>query len=117
MARLFLVMTLLLTVLIASGCGLLYTDIRLPRAYHSATPSDVKTHPADKIASGEACNQSILYLIAWGDASYAAAVARALSGEGDAILYDVKADIKATNILFGVYARICTIVTGKVARQ
>jgi hypothetical protein len=88
----------------------------LPRAYHSATPSDVKTHPADKIASGEACNQSILYLIAWGDASYAAAVARALSGEGDAILYDVKADIKATNILFGLYARVCTIVTGKVAR-
>ena len=57
MTRLFLVTALLLTVLIASDCGLLYTDIRLPRAYHSATPSDVKTHPADKIASGEACNQ------------------------------------------------------------
>lgn len=98
------------------GCGLLYTDVRLPRAYRSATPADVASGPADRAVTGEACNRSILYLVAWGDASYAAAAKDALAGEGDAILYDVKADVKATTVLFGLYARVCTVVTGRVAR-
>lgn len=103
-----------LTALALAGCGLLYTDVRVPRAYRSATPSDVKPAVADQTASGEACYQSLVYLVAWGDASYATATRRALGAEADATLYDVKADAKATSVLFGLYSRVCTVVTGKV---
>ena len=57
----------------AIGCGALYTDVRVPRAYRSAAPSDVTATPSDESVVGEACYQSLLYLVAWGDASYAAA--------------------------------------------
>ena len=105
-----------LAALAATGCGVLYTDVRVPRAYRSATPSDVKPNPSDRTASGEACYQSLFYVVAWGDASYATATSRALGAEADATLYDVKADAKATSVLFGLYSRVCTVVTGKVAR-
>ncbi|MBI2468432.1 MAG: hypothetical protein HYV62_11555, partial [Candidatus Rokubacteria bacterium] len=85
-----------LAILTLAGCGLLYTDVRAPRAYRSATPSDVKAAPTDQTVSGQACYQSLLYLVAWGDAGYAAATANALGGDAAAILYDVKADVKAT---------------------
>ncbi|MBI3454582.1 MAG: hypothetical protein HY002_02180 [Candidatus Rokubacteria bacterium] len=104
-----------LAAVIVAGCGLIYTDVRVPRAYRSATPSDVTPDPADKTVSGEACYRSLLYLVAWGDASYAAATLRALGGDATATLYDVKADVKATSVLFGLYSRVCTVVTGKVA--
>jgi len=99
-----------------TGCGLVYTDVRVPRAYRSATPSDVRPQPADQAVSAEACYQSLLYLVAWGDASYASAASRALGGDAGATLYDVKADVKATSLLFGLYSRVCTVLTGKVAR-
>ena len=99
-----------------AGCGIIYSDVRVPRAYRSATPSDVKAGPSDAAVSGEACYQSLLYLVAWGDASYAAATGRALGGDTAATLYDVKADAKATSILFGLYGRVCTVVTGRVSR-
>jgi hypothetical protein len=99
-----------------AGCGLVYTDVRVPRAYRSATPSDVRPQPTDAAVSGESCYQSLLYLIAWGDASYASAASRALGGDTGATLYDVKADVKATSLLFGLYSRVCTVLTGKVAR-
>lgn len=60
------------------GCGALYTDIRVPCAYRSAAPSDVKATPSDETISGEACYQSLLFLFAWGDASYATAARHAL---------------------------------------
>lgn len=105
-----------LAILTLAGCGLLYTDVRAPRAYRSATPSDVKAAPTDQTVSGQACYQSLLYLVAWGDAGYAAATANALGGDAAAILYDVKADVKATSFAFGLYSRVCTAVTGKVGR-
>jgi hypothetical protein len=100
----------------AIGCGALYTDIRVPRAYRSAAPSDVKATPSDETVSGEACYQSLFFLFAWGDASYATAARNALGGHTDATLYDVKADQKATSYLVGLYSEICTVLTGKVGR-
>jgi hypothetical protein len=99
-----------------AGCGLLYTNVHAPRAYRSATPSDVKAATADRTVSGQGCYQSLLFLVAWGDASYAAATRDALGADTDAILYDVKADVKATSVAFGLYARVCTVVTGRVGR-
>lgn len=105
----------LLALLVATGCGLVYTDVRVPRAYRSATPVDVKSRSDDRMVTGEGCNRSFLYLVAWGDASYAAAVRDALGGDANAILYDVKADIKATSMLLGLYTKVCTVVSGRVA--
>ena len=99
-----------------AGCGLVYTDVRVPRAYRSATPSDVRPDPSDRSVSGEACYQSLLHLVAWGDASYAAATSQALGADQDATLYDVKADVQATSLLFGLYSRVCTVVTGRLGR-
>jgi hypothetical protein len=100
----------------AIGCGALYTDIRVPRAYRSAAPSDVTATPSDATVVGEACYQSLFFLVAWGDASYAAAARNALGGHTDATLYDVKADQKATTYLVGLYSKVCTVLTGKVGR-
>jgi hypothetical protein len=110
----FRAVSLLIPIIIA-GCGLVYTDVRMPRAYRSATPSDVQSQVTDRAVTGEGCNRSLLYLVAWGDASYAAAVRDALGGDTDAVLYDVKADIKATAALLGLYAKVCTVVSGRVA--
>jgi hypothetical protein len=53
--------------------------------------------------------------VAWGDGGYAAAVKNALAGR-DAILYDVKCDIKVNSVLLGLYTKVCTKVTGKAAK-
>ena len=100
----------------AIGCGALYTDIRVPRAYRSAVPSDVTATPSDETVVGEACYQSLFFLFAWGDASYAAAARNALDGHPDATLYDVKADQKAMSVLVGLNSKVCTVLTGKVGR-
>ena len=100
----------------AIGCGALYTDIRVPRAYRSAAPSDVRATPSDETVVGEACYQSLFFLFAWGDASYATAARHALARHPDATLYDVKADQRATSYLVGLYSQICTVLTGKVGR-
>ena len=105
---------ILLTCLAFQGC--LYTNIHSPRAYRSATPSDVKASATDELVSGEACNQFLLYLVGWGNAGYAAATAKALAGKTDAMLYDVRTDIKIDSHLLGLYTRTCTIVTGRVGR-
>ncbi len=110
--------TLFLPAVLAAGLlsGCLYTNIHAPWSYRSASPSDVKAQGSDERVSGEACYYSILYLVAWGDGGYAAAVEDALDDAQDAILYDVKNDTKLTSALFGAYARRCTIVTGRVGR-
>ena len=105
---------LLLSCLTLTGC--LYADVRWPRAYRSATPSDVKAAPADPVVSGTSCNRSLLYLVAWGDAGYAAAVKAALKDQSDGLLYDVRSDTKVNSYLIGLYSRSCTVVTGRVAR-
>ncbi len=106
---------LLLAAMMFSGC--LYADVQNPRAYRSATPIDIDSKPTDKIVTGESCNHMVLYLVAWGNGGYIEAVNNALAGERlGSILYDVQADMKVKGYLFGVYNRICTVVTGRVAK-
>lgn len=105
-----------LMALCLNGCGLLYTDVRLPRGYRSATPADVKASPEDKVVTGEACGHSLLFLFAWGNAGYAAAVRNALAGNDGAVLYDVKSDMRAQSVL-GLYTTFCTVVTGRAAQS
>lgn len=97
-----------------SGC--LYTNVRVPRAYRTATPSDVKADPSDKVATGKACFHSIFFLVAWGDGGYAAAAKEALKENPGLILYDVRADRKAQSYLLGLYSRICTVLTAKAGK-
>jgi hypothetical protein len=105
---------LLMTALFAS-CGLLYTNIKVPRGYRTATPAEVKSAPDDPTVTGRACNRSAIFLFAWGDGSYAAAVENAL-GKRDGILYDVRADVKVDAYVIGLYTRVCTVLSGKVAK-
>ena len=101
---------------VLSGCGILYTNVRLPRAYRSSTPNEVKSETADKTVAGKSCNRSVLFLFAWGDASYAAAARDALKEDPiNGVLYDVKSDMEAFSVL-GLYTRTCTILSGKVGR-
>jgi hypothetical protein len=97
-----------------SGC--LYTNVHAPHAYRSATPSDVKASSADETVSGEACSRSALYLFAWGNSGYAAATRDALKSKPEAILYDVRSDVHARAYVLGIYASVCTVVTGRVGR-
>lgn len=99
-----------------SGCGLIFTDVHTPRAYRTATPSEVRTSAQDPVVEGRACNQSVLFLFAWGDGGYLAATEDALKGHPDGILYDVKTDVRATGAALGAWLRVCTVVRGKVGR-
>ena len=98
-----------------SSCGILYTNIKVPRGYRTATPSEVKSASDDPTVTGQACNRSALFLVAWGDGSYAAALENAL-GKRDGILYDVRADVKVNAYLLGLYTKVCTVLSGKVAK-
>ncbi len=95
-----------------SGC--LYSNVVRPRAYRTAGPADVKAAGTDELVSGEACMQSVLYLIAWGDSGFAAATRKALGGREGKILYDVRTDIKTRAYVLGLYAKACTVVTGRL---
>lgn len=108
-------LALLLAAAALSSCGLLYTDIKVPRGYRTATPAEVKSAPDDPTATGQACNRSAAFLFAWGDGSYAAAVENAL-GKRDGIMYDVRADIKVNAYVLGLYTKVCTVLSGKVAK-
>ncbi len=111
-----IVLMLIAASILLGGCGLIYTDIEVPRAYRSATPIDVESKQSDKIVIGESCNQSVLFLVAWGKGGYVEATKNALANEPPgSILYDVQTDIKAKLYLFGVYTRTCSVVRGKVA--
>lgn len=98
-----------------ASCGLIYTDVKVPRGYRTATPAEVKASPDDPTVTGRACNRSALFLVAWGDGSYAAAVKDAL-GPRDGILYDVRADIKVNAYVLGLYTQACTMISGRVAK-
>jgi hypothetical protein len=100
-----------------SGCGLLWTDVKLPRAYRTAVPTEVKAAADDPGVAGKACNRSVLFLFAWGDGGYAAASKNALKDHPNHILYDVKSDYHAFSVLLGLYTRSCTILTGKAAKS
>ncbi|MFH2203582.1 MAG: TRL domain-containing protein [Elusimicrobiota bacterium] len=109
------IIVVVLSAVLSSGC--LYTNIHGPRAYRSATPSDVKASHSDARVSGTACYQAALWMFAWGDAGYAAAVGDALQDDPGAVLYDVQSDVKVKSVLFGIYSRMCTVVTGRVGRS
>ncbi|MFQ5993073.1 MAG: TRL domain-containing protein [Nitrospiraceae bacterium] len=107
---------LILTAFLLSACGLIYTDIHVPRSYRSASPVDVQSNATDKLVTGEACNYSVLFLVAWGNGGFVEAVKDALEGEPPgSVLYDVQTDTKANVYALGVYTRLCTIVSGRVA--
>jgi hypothetical protein len=98
--------------LLASGC--VYTNVNTPLSYRAPTPNEVQGALGDNV-SGEACNQAILGLVAWGDGGYAAAVDDAKRRSGARMLADVRADTKLFNVLF-VYSQACTRVTGFAVR-
>ncbi|MEK7287295.1 MAG: TRL domain-containing protein [Elusimicrobiota bacterium] len=106
----------LLSAALLSACGLIYSNVHIPYGYNTATPSDVKAGADDETVNGEACSYSLLYLVAWGNGGYAKAANKALGGRTDVILYDVKTDMKATAVLLGLYARTCTVITGRAGR-
>lgn len=100
--------------LAAALTGCVYSNVRAPLSYRSPTPSDVGGNLGGE-AEGSACNTAILWLVAWGDGGYDAAMKDARETSHAALIADVKADTKYTNVLFGIYQRQCTTVTGRVA--
>jgi hypothetical protein len=96
---------------VLSGC--LYTDVRVPLAYGSATPGDAGGTVGREV-TGSACNVGILWLVAVGDGGYAAAVRDAEKSANAPFLVDVRSDTSYQNVLFGAYQRQCTNVTGRL---
>jgi hypothetical protein len=112
MHALFRPLLLLLVIVITNGC--IYANVHTPLSYRSPTPSDVPG-PLGPPATGEACNHLVLWLVAWGDGGYSAAVDDAKRASGASMLVDVEADTKLFNVL-GVYQQSCTRVRGKTLK-
>jgi hypothetical protein len=93
--------------------GCLYADVRAPLSYGSATPSDANGSLGAEV-KGSACNVGILWLVAFGDGGYDAAVRDARGNTNAAFLVDVKSDTTYKNILFGVYQRQSTEITARI---
>ncbi len=91
-----------------------YANVNTPLSYRAPTPNEVQG-PLTETTSGEACNQAILGMVAWGDGGYAAAVEDAKRRSGARMLADVRADSRLYNVLF-LYSKACTKVTGYVVR-
>jgi hypothetical protein len=91
----------------------LYTDVRAPLSYNSATPSDANGNLGKEV-KGSACNVGILWLVAFGDGGYDAAVRDARASTNAPFLVDVKADTTYKNVLFGIYQRQCTEITARI---
>ena len=95
-----------------SGC--LYSDVRGPLSYRSPTPADaVRGGNLGEEVHGSACNTAILWLVALGDGGYEAAMKDARESSHATLIADVKADTSYTNVVFGIYQRQCTTVTGR----
>lgn len=97
--------------LLLTGC--IYADVRAPLSYGSATPGDAGGSLGQEV-TGSGCNTAILWLFAWGDGGYEAAVRDAKSAVNATFLVDVKADTTYTNVLLGVYQHQCTKITARV---
>lgn len=93
--------------------GCLFTDVRTPLSYGSATPGDAGGSLGKEV-KGSACNHAVLWLIAFGDAGYDAAVRNARASTNAQYLVDVKADTDYQNVLFGVYQTQCTYITARI---
>ena len=95
--KLLAIAATLLVALILSGCAYV----------HTKTPFDMdvaNTDLGNKVGTAEA--YSILWLVAWGDAGYAAA---ARNGDIKVLKH---ADQETLSVLFGLYARWRVIVYG-----
>ena len=93
--------------------GCLYSDVRVPLSYGSATPGDAGGNLGQEV-TGEGCNSALLWLFAWGDGGYEAAVRDAKAASGAAFLVDVKADTTYTNVVLGLYQHECTKITARI---
>jgi hypothetical protein len=93
--------------------GCLYSDVRAPLSYGSATPGDAGGNLGKEV-TGSACNSAVLWLVAWGDGGYDGAVRDAKRAADVPFLVDVKADTTYTNVLFGLYQHQCTSITARV---
>jgi hypothetical protein len=93
--------------------GCLYADVRAPLSYGSATPGDAGGNLGKEV-TGSGCNTAILWLIAWGDGGYDAAVRNAKASVDAPFLVDVKADTTYTNVILGLYQHQCTNVTARI---
>ena len=91
----------------------LYTDVRAPLSYGSATPGDANGNLGPEV-KGRACNHGIAWLVAVGDGGYDAAVRDARGNTKAAFLVDVKSDTTYKNVLFGLYQRQCTEITARI---
>jgi hypothetical protein len=100
-----------ISLMLLAGSGCLYSNVHTPLSYRSPTPGDVPG-PLGPAVTGEACNHVLLWLVAWGDGGYSAAVDDAKRGSSARMLADVEADTKLFNVL-GVYQQSCTRVRGK----
>src|SRR4051812_13295093 len=87
--------------------GLLYSNLRSPRAYRSATPADVVATNSDATVEAHACNRSLLYLFSWGDNGYIRAIKNATEGYPNGVLYDVRVDARVRSFLLGLYNDNC----------
>ena len=97
MKRIVLVVVVLLSLSMLGGC--LYTNVLMP------FDTDLnKTVLGQK--KGEASNQSVLWLVAWGDASTAAA---AKQGGLTTVNH---MDREVLFVMFGLYTKTTTIVYG-----
>ena len=97
MRTIALLLALLLLVVNLSGCA--YVNTRSPYDDNlNETTLGAKT--------GQASNHSLLWLFAWGDASYAAAAA---NGEITVLRHS---DVEYFTVLFGLYMRRTIIVYG-----
>ena len=99
--------------LVLGGC--IYANVNAPLSYRSPTPGDVQPATLGPEVQGEACNHLVLFLVAWGNGGYSAAVEDAKAKGGATLLADVQADQRVFNIL-GVYQKSCTRVRGRVVR-
>ncbi len=102
--------------LLALSClsyvGCIYANVHTPLSYRSPTPADVGGKLGAEV-EGKSCNHLVLWMVAWGDAGYAAAVEDAMRASGATLLADVRADSNLYNVL-GVYQRNCTRVRARV---
>jgi len=106
----------LITLLAATAFnGCIYANYRSPVSYRSPTPSDVPG-PLGPEVEGESCNKLVLWLVAWGDAGYSAAVDAAKAKSGASMLADVQVDNRVYNVL-GVYQKSCTRIALQSTRR
>jgi hypothetical protein len=92
--------------------GFIFTDSTVSHQFVSLQKSDNTAAPE---AHGEACDTSILGLVAFGNGGADAAYKNALAASGANSLWDVRVDTRVMSIL-GIYGTYCTELTGKISR-